>query len=185
MDQHPVANTGRDRMLLVHDARDVDLTPNAADVDNRQHVCGVIDLHDAAWNSEAHGPFSLMWKILGLTDLIWMAAAPISRAAPMAAWPRARPPSLAGTCACESTTKFCCSSRRAPSSKRMRFWKHPPDRATVLKRGASPTSPDASLPAMVTMIFARPIWKRAAITGNGVFRARSPRIARHIANGSM
>jgi len=58
------------------------------------------------------------------------------------------------------------------------------DRATVLKRGApSQVSPQASFVAIVTMIFARPTWNRAAITGTGVLISRSRRIARHIPKG--
>jgi hypothetical protein len=47
-------------MLLIDDTGDVDLTPDAADVDNRQHIGGVVDFHDAAWNSEAHDASSLV-----------------------------------------------------------------------------------------------------------------------------
>src|SRR4029077_127760 len=134
VDQHPVADTGIDGMALVDDAADVDLPADAADVDGRDHVVGIIYPDDAAWNAETHGstlPFAL-------------ALALMRRAAPIAAWPSDSPPSLAGTSACASTTNPASPSCAATLSNRMRFWKQPPDRATVSKRGL-PVSRCASL----------------------------------------
>src|ERR1700736_6247742 len=108
----------------------------AADIDGRELVGDVIDPYDPSGNTETHDTFPsgcffvlLFWKSMRC-------------AAPTAAWPSARPPSLAGTSACRSTVKSSLSRRRVTSSNRTGFLKQPPDRATVVKRrDAASSSP--------------------------------------------
>ena len=69
MHQHPVADASLDRMRLVDDAGDVDLTLDAADIDGGELLRGVVDLHDSAGDSEAHGAFPSRWLLLVSIEL--------------------------------------------------------------------------------------------------------------------
>src|SRR5688500_9394042 len=95
--QHPVADPGLD-------AGDVDPALHAADVDRGELARRIVDAHDLPGNAEAH-----------------QRAPDMSCAAPIAAWPRARPPSCAGTCAWRSTVKPSACRRRSVSSASTRF----------------------------------------------------------------
>jgi hypothetical protein len=54
MNQHPFANARVDRMIVVDDARYVDLALNAANVDRRETLFAVINGYDASGDTEAH-----------------------------------------------------------------------------------------------------------------------------------
>ena len=53
-------------VVVVDDAADIDQPPDAADIDGRQHILGIIYSDDAAWNAETHDsrPFVARWRML-------------------------------------------------------------------------------------------------------------------------
>jgi hypothetical protein len=79
-----------------------------------------------------------------------------------AAWPRLMPASLGGTREWVRTRIPFASRPATVRSSSSMFWKTPPDRATVPRPVSWPTAWQA-----VTVAAARPLWKRAAISGGG------------------
>ena len=55
MDEHPIADAGFGRILVIDDATDIDLSPHAADIDRRGHLVGVVNANDLARNADTHG----------------------------------------------------------------------------------------------------------------------------------
>src|SRR5262249_18487307 len=110
VDEHIVANA-RLGQLFQADAADgtTELRPAHADAAVGE------DLDDAARDGEAHQPRSRS----------------ASRRAAMAAWPRARPPSFAGTWRCVYTWNPSRARASSAAARSRAFWKTPPIRATA------------------------------------------------------
>src|SRR5580704_10374600 len=96
VDQNPIPHAGSYRVLVADNASDVDLALDAPDVDCGELPGDIVDFLDAAWDPEAHGAYPLVRPGLRLV----VPPPSIRRAAPIAACPSARPPSLAGTRSC-------------------------------------------------------------------------------------
>ncbi|CCB63677.1 protein of unknown function [Hyphomicrobium sp. MC1] len=54
VNEHPFADTRFNRIVVIDDAGDVHLPFNAAHVDCGKPLVCVVDLYDAAWNTETH-----------------------------------------------------------------------------------------------------------------------------------
>ena len=90
--------------------------------------------------------------------------AAMSRAAPIAAWPSARPPSLAGTCAWVSTVKPASRNAASDAFEQDAVLEQPPESATVSKRALGLCACHESRRIVSTSACARPLWKRSAMS---------------------
>ena len=172
MHQHPVADAGVDRMLLVDDAGDVHLAPDAADIDRRELLPA-----SSIFTIRPGMPRHMMH----FRPLIVLASS--SCAPPTAACPSASPPSLAGT-AHGSARRI---RRFEPARNRLEqdaVLEQPPDSATVAKREPSSSSRREACPPWHDSLGQAAVEARRH-HGAGVSRIRSPRSACHMASGSI
>ena len=157
---------------------DVDLPFDAADIDRRQLARGVVDLFDAAGNAETHSDHSLIWGLVRASiDETRGADRRLSQreAAVVGGHVRVRQHGelfrfKAARDLFEQNAILEAAARKGDRVKARAV-------GGVAARQASWSS--------ATIALARPLWKRAAISGAGVLRMRSPSKARHIASGSI
>ena len=169
------------RMLGVDDAGDIDLPPHAADVDGRELLAGVVDLDDPAWDSEAHGCHSLAF--IPRLDARRRAFRCVNETRGADRRLPERQSAIVGGNLSVGEHAEAARARgrgRPPRTEPDSGSSRPTARSCRSALGRRRRARRASV-AMATTVLARPLWKRAAISGVGVPRMRSPRIARHIA----